>query len=109
VLSNGPEAELAEELCQGGGLVVGVEAAGVGKDPGVTAAEQLLLKADAGVFIPGDDAVGANADKGDDRGAPAFDFGCETLAAGAKFFAGQFIGARRGAFDDVGDAKFQFK
>jgi hypothetical protein len=39
VLCNGPEAEVSEELCEGGGLVVGVEAAGVGEDPGVAAAE----------------------------------------------------------------------
>ena len=31
VLCNGPEAELSEEFCEGGGLVVGVEAAGVGR------------------------------------------------------------------------------
>ncbi|CAN5566062.1 hypothetical protein BH10PLA2_BH10PLA2_36170 [soil metagenome] len=38
-----PEAEVAEELGQGGGLVVGVEAAGVGEHPGVAAPEWLLL------------------------------------------------------------------
>ena len=77
VLCNGPEAEISEELCEGGGLVVGVEAAGVGEDPGVAAAEGVLLEADAGVFDAGDDAVGADADEGDDCGAPAFDFGFE--------------------------------
>jgi len=50
VLCIGPEAEVTEELCEGGGLVVGVEAAGVGEDPGVTAAERDLLEADASVF-----------------------------------------------------------
>src|SRR5580698_4027500 len=91
VLCNGPEAETSEELCEGGGLVVGVEAAGVGEDPGVAAAEGGLLEADAGVFDVGDDAVGADADEGDDRGAPAFDFGLEALAAGANFVVGEFI------------------
>ena len=105
--SNGPEAEVSEELCEGGGLVVGVEAAGVGEDPGVAAAEGGLLEADAGVFDAGDDAVGADADEGDDGGAPAFDFGFEALAAGAKFVVGEFIGAGGGAFDDVGDAEFE--
>ncbi len=38
-LCNGPNAEVSEELCEGGGLVVGGEAAGVGEDPGVAAAE----------------------------------------------------------------------
>ena len=107
VLCNGPEAEVSEELCEGGGLVVGVEAAGVGEDPGVAAAEGVLLEADAGVFDAGDDAVGADADEGDDGGAPAFDFGFEALAAGAKFVVGEFIGAGGGAFDDVGDAEFE--
>ena len=107
VLCNGPEAEISEELCEGGGLVVGVEAAGVGEDPGVAAAEGVLLEADAGVFDAGDDAVGTDADEGDDGGAPAFDFGLEALAAGAKFVVGEFIGAGGGAFDDVGDAEFE--
>src|SRR5436190_23542773 len=107
VLCNGPEAEVSEELCKGGGLVVGVEAAGVGEDPGVSAAEGSLLEADAGVFDAGDDAVGSDADKGDDGRAPAFDFGPEALAASAKFVVGEFIGAGGRAFDDVGDAEFQ--
>ena len=107
VFGNRPEAEVSEELCEGGGLVVGVEAAGVGEDPGVAAAEGVLLEADAGVFDAGDDAVGADADEGDDGGAPAFDFGFEALAAGAKFVVGEFIGAGGGAFDDVGDAEFE--
>src|SRR5277367_6450420 len=107
VLCNGPEAEVSEELCEGGGLVVGVEAAGVGEDPGVAAAEWGLLEADTGVFDAGDNAVGADADEGDDGGAPAFDFGFEALAAGAKFVVGEFIGAGGGAFDDVGDAELE--
>ena len=107
MLCHGPEAEISEELCEGGGLVVGVEAAGVGEDPGVAAAEWDLLEADAGVINAGDDAVGTDPDEGDDCGAPAFDFGFEALAAGAKFFVGKFICAGGGAFDDVGDADFE--
>ena len=64
VLCNGPDAELSEDLCEGGGQVVGVEAARVREDPGVAAAEGGLLEADAGVFDAGDDAVGADADEG---------------------------------------------
>ena len=109
VLRNGPEAEVSEELCEGSGLVVGVEAAGVGKDPGVAAAEGGLLEADAGVFDAGDDAVGTDADEGDDGWPPAFDFGFEALPAGAKFVVGEFIGASGGALDDVGDAEFEFE
>ena len=109
MLCNGPGAEVPEEICERGGLVVGVEAAGVGEDPGVAAAEGGLLQADAGVFDAGDDAVRADADEGDDGGAPAFDFGLEALAAGAKFVVGQFIGASGSAFDDVGDAEFEVK
>src|SRR6516162_10983587 len=107
MLCNGPETEVSEELCEGGGLVVGVEAAGVGEDPGVAAAERDLLEAEAGVIDAGDDAVGTDADEGDDCGAPAFDFGFEALAAGAKFVVGKFICAGGGAFDDVGDAEFE--
>src|ERR1700676_1370158 len=107
MLCNGPEAELSEELCEGSGLVVGVEAAGVGEDPGVAAAEGGLLEADAGVFDAGDDAVGPDAHKGGDGGAPGFDFGLEALAAGTKFVVGEFIGAGGGALDDVGDAEFE--
>jgi hypothetical protein len=81
VLRNGPEAEVTEELREGGGSVVGVEAAGVGEDPGVTAAEWVLLEADAGGSDAGDDAVRAEADEGDDRGPPAFDLGFEAPAA----------------------------
>ena len=73
----------------------------------MAAAEGGLLEADAGVFDAGDDAVGADADEGDDGGAPAFDFGLEALAAGAKFVVGEFIGAGGGAIDDVGDAEFE--
>src|SRR5580700_2763253 len=100
-------AEVSEELCEGGRLIVGVEAAGVGEDPGMAAAEEVLLEADAGIFYAGDDAVGSDADEGDDGGAPAFDLGFEALAPGAKFSVGQLIGAGGGAFDDVGDAEFE--
>lgn len=107
MLGNGPEAEVSEDLCEGGGQVVGVEAAGVGEDPGVAAAEGGLLEADAGVFDAGNDAVGTDADEGDDGGPPAFDFGLEALAAGAKFVVCEFIGAGGSAFDDIGDAEFE--
>jgi hypothetical protein len=39
------------------------------------ASEKGLLQADAGVFDAGDDAIGMNADKGDDGRAPASDLG----------------------------------
>jgi hypothetical protein len=107
VLRNGPQAEVSEELCEGGRLIVGVKAAGVGEDPGVAAAEEVLLEADPGVLYAGDDAVGSDTDEGDHCGAPAFDFGFEELAAGAKFVVGEFISAGGGAFDDVGDAEFE--
>jgi len=105
VLGGGPEAEVFEEFGEGGGLVVGVDAAGVGEDPGVAAAEEGFLEADACVFDAGDDAVGVNADEGDDGRSPAFYFGFETSAAGAEFVVGEFIGAGGGAADDVGDAE----
>jgi hypothetical protein len=94
-------------LCEGGGLIVGVEAAGVGEDPSVATTEGVFLEADSGIFDAGNDAVGADADEGDDGGAPTFNFGCEALAAGAKFVVREFIGAGGGALDDVGDAEFQ--
>jgi len=105
VLRNGPNAELSEESREGGGKVVGVEATWVGKHPGVAAAIQGLLEADASVFDTGDDAVGVNANKRDDGRAPASDFGLEAPAACAKFVVRQFIGTGGGALDDVGDAE----
>ena len=107
MLCNGPEAEVSEELCEGGGLIVGVEAAGIGEDPGVAATEGVFLEADSGIFDARHDAVGADADEGDNGGAPTFDFGFEALAASAKFVVREFIGAGGGALDDVGDAEFQ--
>jgi hypothetical protein len=107
VLCNGPKAEVSEELCEGRGQVVCVEATGVGKNPSVAAAEKRFLEADAGVFDPGDNAVGVNADKGDDGRAPASDFGLEAPAAGAKFVIGEFVRAGGGALDDVGDAELE--
>ena len=55
MLCIGPEAEVSEELYEGGALVVGVEAAGVGEDPGVAAAEGGLL----GIQTPANSSVGA--------------------------------------------------
>lgn len=109
VLGDGPDTQLAEEVCQGGGLVVGVEAAGVGEYPGVTATEEWILQADMGIFVARDNAIGMNADKGDHCWTPAFDFGGEALAAGAEFVIGQLVGAGGGAFDDVGNAEVEFK
>ena len=65
------------------------------------------FEADAGVFDAGDDAVGTDADEGDDGGVPAFDFGFESLPAGAEFVVGELIGAGGSAIDDVGDAEFE--
>lgn len=107
MVCNGPEAKVSEKLREFGGLVMGIEAAGVGKNPSVAAAEAGLLEADLGVFDSGDDAVDADADEGDDGGTPAFDFGFETPAPGAKFLVGEFIGAGGGTLDDIGDAKFE--
>jgi hypothetical protein len=109
VFGRRPEAELSEELCEDRGLVMGVQAARVGEDPGVAAAEAFFLKADAGVFDPGDDAVGTDADESDHGGTPAFDFGLEPLATGAKFLMREFIGPRGCTFDDVGDAKLEIE
>ena len=64
----------------------------------MAAAEGGSLEADAGVFDAGDDAVGADADESDDSRSPAFDFGFEPPAAGAKFVVGEFIGAGGGAW-----------
>ena len=94
-------------MCEGGRLVVGVEAAGVREDPGVAATERVLLEADAGVFDAGDYAVGTDAEEGDDGGAPAFDFGFKALAAGAKFVVGEFIRTGGGALNNVGDSEFE--
>ena len=60
----------------------------------MAAAEGGLLEADVGIFDARDDAVGADTDERDDGGAPAFNFGFEALAAGAKFGSSEFIGAQ---------------
>ena len=107
VVCNGPEAEVAEELCERSGLVVSVEAAGVGEDPGVAAAEEVFLQADAGVFDAGDDAIRADPDEGDHGGPITFHFGFKAHTAGAKLVVGEFIGTGSGAFDDVGDPEIE--
>src|SRR4051812_31149854 len=100
VLRNGPNAELSEKSREGGGQVVGVEATGIRKHPGVAAAKHGLLEADTSVFDTGDDAVGVNADKRDDRRAPASDFRLQAATTCAKFVVRQFIRAGGGALDD---------
>jgi len=65
------------------------------------------LKPDAGVFDTRDDAVGVNANKGDDGRAPASDFDLEALTAGAKLVVGEFVRTGGGAIDDIGDAKLE--
>ncbi len=107
MLCNRPTAEVCEELREGGGQVVGVQSAGVGKNPSVAAAEELLLEADSGVSYTRDDAVGVNAYKGDDGWTPAPDFRQEAPSAGAQLVVGEFIRARGGAIDDVGDAELE--
>lgn len=109
MLRHGPEVEFSEELCEGGGLVVGVQTAGVREHPRVAAAERGELQADSGFFVARDNAVGTDADEGHDGRAPEFDLRLETLATGAKFTVSQFISARCGAFDDVRDAQLQVK
>ena len=83
---------------------MGVEATGVGKNPSAAAAKAGLLQADAGVFAAGNDAIGVNADKGDDGRPPASDFGCQTPAAGAELVVAELIRAGGGARDDIGNA-----
>lgn len=63
--------------------------------------------ADAGVFDARDNAIGTDADKGNDRWSQAFYFGFESLAARTKFVVGEFIGAGGGARDDVRDPEFK--
>ena len=88
---------------------MGVEAAGVGENPGVAATEKLLLKADAGVLVAGDDAVRTDAEEGDDGGSPAFDLRLEAPAAGSKLVVGQSIGADVGEIDEVHDSEFEIE
>jgi hypothetical protein len=85
-------------------LIVGVEAAGIGKDPSVAIAEEFLLETNAGAVVARDDAVRTDADEGDNPRPPSLDFGFEPLAAGAKFLVGEFVGARRWAAYDIRNA-----
>lgn len=71
----------------------------------MAAAKWFLLQADASVFDAGDNAVRAQAHKGDDGRPPTFDLGFQTLAPGAKFIVRKFIRASCGARDHVGDAE----
>jgi hypothetical protein len=73
----------------------------------VASAKGSRLEAYASVSDSGDDTVWPDADESDDGGAPAFDFGFENLAAGAKLVAGEFIGAGSRAVDNVGDAQLE--
>ena len=107
VLCNRPLAEVCEELREGGGQVVGIQAAGVGKNPSAAASEKGLLETDSSVFDTRDDAVGLNANKGDDGRTPASDFRLEAPAAGAKLVIGEFIRAGSGAINDVGNAELE--
>src|SRR4051812_35726942 len=94
-------------LREGGGWIVGVEATGVGEDPGVAAAEKGLLEANSGVFDAGDYPVRTHAQKGNDRRSPITYFGLEALAAGTKLVVGEFVRTGGGAFDNTGDAEFE--
>ena len=96
-------------MCEGGRLVVGVEPARIGEDPGMAAREGVLLKADAGVFDVRDDTVETDAHKGDNGGTPVFDFGFEAPAGDAKLVFGEFIRASGRAIDDIGDAEFEIE
>jgi hypothetical protein len=105
VLGRGPQTEVPEKPGEVGGLVVGVEAAGIGEDPGMAAAEEILLKADAGALDAGDDAVRTDSNERDHGGSPPSDLGFEAPPAGAQFLVGEFVGADGGPFDDVRDAE----
>ena len=107
MLRQGPGAQLSEELREHSRLVMGVQAAGIGEHPGVTAAEELVLTADAGILVAGDNAILPDANKGDDGGSPAFDFCFEASAAGSQFVVRELIGAGRCALDDVRDPELE--
>ena len=109
MLGDGPASQVSIELCQSGGQVVRIEAARIGKNPRVTAAEENLLESNAGVFDAGHNAIGTDPDEGDDGGAPTVHFGFEALGSGAKFVVCKFIGTRGCAFDDVCDAEIQIE
>lgn len=107
MLCSGPAVQVSKELRKRGGLVVSVEAAGVGENPSETAAEGLLLQADTGGLVARDNAVGPNANEGDHSRSPTFNLGFKAFSASAKFVGRKFIGARGGAFDHVGDAELE--
>jgi len=109
VLGDGPESQIAEELGEGGRLVIGVQSARVGEHPGVASAEAVFLQADPRVFDTTHDPIRADTDEGDDRGSPASHFGFESPTAGAQFVVGQFIGPDRRAIDDIRDAVIEIE
>lgn len=109
MLRHRPHPQFAEEFCQRRRLIMRIQSTRVGQYPRMAATKQVLLQPDAGVFDTAHDAVGTDADEGDDGGAQTFHFGFEASTASAKFVVGQFIGTGGGAIDDVGDAEIEIE
>jgi hypothetical protein len=107
MLRGRPSPQRSKKFCQRGGLIMSVQAAGVRKNPGVAAAEEFLLQADAGLFVARDDSVGTKADEGDDGWTSTLDFRGEQSAAGAEFVVAEFIGAGRCPSDDIRDPELK--
>src|SRR5688572_6176343 len=86
------------------GLVVGVEATGVGEDPDARGADALFLGPDVCPFVGEAAAVRADADEGDPLWLVAYGLALESLGAFQKFFVAELRGGGGGAGDHVGHA-----
>jgi len=103
-LAGGCTFQLGEEFGQVRYLIMRVEAGGVGENPDSGLADRLGLEAELGFFAVEGDAVGGDADDGDEAGCVAEDFTGEELGAFAEFVGAELVGHGGGAGAHVGDA-----
>ena len=96
--------QFAEELGQCRGLVMGVEAAGVGEDPEPRRLNGFTLRAELGEWTIKGDPIARDADNCGDRGLKAAYFFRQHFDAGAQFLGIQFIGSGCRAADEIGDS-----
>ncbi len=86
-----------------------VESGGVGQDPNLGPADGFGLETELGFFAVEGDAVGSDADDGDETRLIAEDFAGEDFSAFAKLVGAELVGHGGGAGTHVGDAKVPFQ
>ena len=96
--------QLTKQARQIRGLVVGVEAAGVGEDPEQGVADGFRLPTDRSFWLSERGAIGADAQHRKHARLVTQNLRAQTFAAGDDLSPRQFISRWRGARDDVRDA-----